>query len=190
MIAPNEALAAPAQAVTLGQIETVAKSYDKACLELEDAIAALESDLESVKARHLRGLKRLAAQVANCEAEGISLIEAAPGLFLKPRTFTIHGVKCGFTTNEGKLVCKDTDRTIELIEDRDDLDTDALIRTKKELDKDALKALPAKDLARLGCAIEGAGDAPLFRRTAGDVEKLINKLIAKLVEAMVESEAA
>lgn len=54
--------------------------------------------------------------------------------------------------------------------------------------KDTLRTLDEKDLAKLGCSIVGSGPAVIVRRVAGDVEKLINKLIEKLVGAMVNDD--
>jgi len=189
MISTNENIASGRQ-VTLAQIETAAERYEKSSAILEQLIADLEVDLESVKQKHLRGIKKQAAEVANHEAELHSLIEGAgPGMFVRPRTITIHGVKVGYTLSQGTLTFTDEETVINLIKRyrKDEIAT--LIRTTEAVNKDALKLLPAQDLAKLGCKIENAGDQVICKRVAGEVEKLINKLITKLVEAMVENEA-
>jgi phage host-nuclease inhibitor protein Gam len=174
--------------VTLGQIETGCERYERESAGLEQLITDLEADLEAVKQKHLRGIKRQASVVANCQAELHSLIEAAPGLFTKPRTITVHGVKAGFTLSVGSLEFDDEETVISLIKKfrKDEIET--LIRKTEEVNKDALRTLTAPELAKLGCKIEGAGDVVVLKRVAGDVEKLINKLITKLVAAMVEGE--
>jgi hypothetical protein len=171
--------------VNLAVIEEHAASYEAASASLEELIIALESDLEAVKQKHLRVIKRQAGIVANLEAELNSLVESAPDLFKKPRTITVHGVKVGFSVSKGKVVWDDGDNVVKLIERHFEDQADVLIRTYKEPNKDALRNLPAKDLAKLGCRIEDAGDQVIVKRVAGDVEKLVNKLIEKLVEAMV-----
>lgn len=173
--------------VTLADIERLSAAFEDEGACLEEMIATLEADLEAVKQKHMRPIKRQAAAVAQREAELHSAVESAPELFKKPRTITVHGVKCGFTLSAGKLVWDDPDNVIALIRRYRKDDAELLIRTTEEPNKDALKSLPAGDLAKLGCRIEGAGDQVIVKRTAGDVEKLINKLVEKMVEAMVEA---
>lgn len=178
------------RAISFTDIEKLSRAYDEAAARLEESIAALEADLETAKQQHLRNIRRQAATVAAAEAELHSAVESAPDLFVKPRTVTVHGVKCGFVLSEGKLVFDDADSVLAAIRKYRKDDAESLIRTKSEPNKDSLKRLPAVELARLGCRIEGAGDQVLVKRVAGDVEKLIDKLIVKLVEAMVETEAS
>jgi hypothetical protein len=174
--------------VTLADIETQTATYEAASVQLESQIAALESDLEAVKRKHLAGLKKQAAVVANREAELFSSIESAPDLFKKPRTLTLNGVKVGYTLSQGKVEWHNEDQVLALIKKYRKDEVDVLIHTKETPNKDALRNLPAGDLAKLGCRIDGAGDVVICKRVAGDVEKLVNKLIEKLVEAMVESD--
>ena len=174
--------------VTLAQIETGCERYEKGSAVLEQLIADLEVDLEAVKQKHLRAIKKQAAEVAHLEAELQSLIESAPGLFVKPRTVTVHGVKVGYTLSAGRLEFDDEETVISLIKKFRKEDAELFIRKTEEVNKDALKTLTAEELKKLGCKIEGAGDVVVLKRVAGEVEKLINKLIAKLVEAMVENE--
>jgi hypothetical protein len=173
---------------SLAKMEERAATFEAASSNLEELILALEADLESVKNKHLRGIKKQAGIVANLEAELNSMVEQSPDLFKKPRTLTVHGVKLGFTVSKGKVIWDDPDNVVKLIEKHFEDQADVLIRTEKEPNKEALRNLPAKDLAKLGCSIEGAGDVVIVKRVAGDVEKLVNKLIEKLVEAMVEED--
>jgi hypothetical protein len=175
--------------VTLGEIEKLSARYEDTSTTLEEMLAALEADLDAVKRKHLRGLKHQAGIVAAAEAELRSAVEAAPHLFKKPRTLTMHGVKVGFSVSEGKLVWDDEETVVALIKKHFPDQEHVFLRTCEEPNKDALKLeLDERDLKRIGCRIEGAGDVVLVKRTAGDVEKLIDKLKTKLVEAMVEQE--
>lgn len=63
-----------------------------------------------------------------------------------------------------------------------------LVKVERTPRKDALRTLTESELSKLGCRIDGAGEVVIVKRVAGDVEKLINKLIEKLVSAMVEGE--
>lgn len=185
MIAPNEQIAGRARTPMAG-VETMCAEFDDQATKLETQIAALESDLEEVKAKHLPILKRQAAVVARREAELTAAIEANPGLFVKPRTVTLHGIKAGFSSSVGKVAFDDSDTVVRLIRRLRKDDAELFIHKKEEPNKAALKTLTTDELARLGCRIEGAGDVVTVKRVAGDVEKLIKKLIEKMVEAMID----
>jgi len=189
MIALNETGGSSA-ALTLSQLETRCAAYDGECVKLEDMITALEADLEAVKANHLRGIKRQAAAVAAREAELHSGVEASAELFKQPRTHTMHGTKIGYTKSTGSVGFEDEEQVVKLVEKHFPERLDELVKTEKTPRKDALRTLNERELAKLGCRIDGAGEVVIVKRVAGDVEKLINKLITKLVEAMVESEVA
>lgn len=190
MISTNEhhagISAADRKQKTITEFEPLCANYDGACAELEEMIAALEADLEAVKAKHLRGLKKQAAIVAAREAELTSAVEASPGQFEKPRTLVIHGCKIGYTNSTGSVAFEDEEQVVKLIEKHFPKRFDELVKTEHTPRKDALRTLLAGELAKLGCRIDGAGDVVLVKRVAGDVEKLINKLIEKLVSAMVQ----
>jgi len=188
MIAPNDQLASGIAARTLNEIEPLCAGYDAECVKLEDLIAGLESDLEAIKQKHLPVLKRQARVVANREAELHSAVETSPGLFSKPRTMVLHGTKIGFGNSIGSIAFEDEDEVVRLIEKHQSGRLEELVKTTKTPRKDALRTLTEAELAKLGCKIDGAGDVIIVKRVAGDVEKLINKLIEKLVSAMVEGE--
>ena len=191
MISMNENLAGrDPRAKAITQMEPLCAAYDAECVALEESIALLEADLEAVKQKHLRGLKKQAAIVAAREAELFSAVEESPDLFVKPRTFVMHGCKIGYSTSTGKVAFEDEDYVVKLVRKHFKDRFDELVKTDYTPRKDALRTLSALELAKLGCAIDGAGDVVLITRVAGDVEKLINKLIEKLVSAMVEDKPA
>src|SRR5262245_10831282 len=167
----------------LDGIESLCAQFDEQADKLQTLIDALEADLEAVKQKHLAGLKRQAAVVARRESELVNAIEASPSLFVKPRTITLHGIKVGFTRTDGKIVFDDPETVVKLIKKLHKDDAGTYIRTTEEPNKDALWTLPTVELARIGCRIEGAGDLVVCKRVAGDVEKLIKRLIEKMVEA-------
>lgn len=172
--------------VTFASLETASHDYDAEATILEDQVAALETDLEAVKQKHLPALKRQAAVVARREAELYSLIESAPGLFIKPRTVVFHGVKIGYTLSNGRLEWDCEDATLlARIKTQFGRSAGQYLHTKEVPNKDTLKDVDAATLKKLGLRIDGAGDVVILKRVAGDVEKLIEKLIEKLVEAMV-----
>jgi hypothetical protein len=172
-------------ATTLADLDKHCAEYEGQAAKLEEMIHALETDLEKVRNQHLAGLKRQAGVVANREATLHNAIEGAPELFTKPRTMLLHGVKIGYATSQGKVEFDDAEQVVLRIRKHLRARMDELIRTKEEPNKQTLRTLSAVDLAKVGCTIEGAGDVVVLERTAGDVEKLVNKLIEKMVAAMV-----
>jgi phage host-nuclease inhibitor protein Gam len=169
-------------------LDSQAGEFDSESSKLEQMIADLEADLETVKRKHLTLLKRQAGVVANREAALIAAIEAAPELFKKPRTLMMHGVKLGYTTSQGRVEFEDADQVVKLIRRYYADLLDEFVRTKEEPSKDALRRLTEPELAKICCRIEGAGDVVVLKRVAGDIEKLISRLIDKMVAAMVETE--
>ena len=186
MISTNEALGGSSR--TLNEIEPLCAGYDAECVKLEDMISHLEADLEAVKTKHLAALKRQARVVASREAELHSAVEASATLFNKPRTHVMHGTKVGMANTIGSVVFEDEAQVVKLVEKHFKARFDELVKTEHTPRKDALRQLTEAELAKLGCSVEGAGEVVVVKRVAGDVEKLINKLIEKLVSAMVDGE--
>ena len=172
-------------AIGLSGLEKLAAGYDGECLKIEDLVSAFEADMDLVRRQHIVALKRQACVIANRKAELQSAIECAPQLFVKPRTFTLNGVKLGYTTSPGSIVWDDDAQVVEKIRKLRAEEFSLLVNTIEEPRKSALKSLSPEDLKKLGCRIEGDGDVVILSRVAGDVEKLISKLIEKLVAAMV-----
>ena len=170
---------------TLTEFEPLCAGYNDDCARLEDLLAALEADLAQVKRRHLRALKRQAAAVAAREAALHEALAGAPELFVRPRTAVLHGTKIGYATGVGSVVFADEARVVQLIEKHLPGRFAELVKTEHTPRKDALRTLSASELSRLGCRVEGGGDMIVLKRAAGDVEKLISRLIDKLVTGMV-----
>jgi hypothetical protein len=170
--------------VTLAELEKLSADYDGECAKLEDLVAALEADMELVRRQHIAGLKRQAAVVASREAALHSAIERAPHLFVKPNTVTINGVKQGFAYSPGSIVWDDDAQVVAKIREHRPKEFKTLVDVKESPRKAALKGLTADELNQLGCRIEGEGDDVVLKRVAGDVEKMITKVIEKLVAAM------
>lgn len=178
----------PSQPITLGTIEERAARYTGARGELEAQLNAMAEEMDAVKRKHLRALRRLSGVVAEREAELYNAIEVSPDLFIKPRTAIFHGVKVGFTKGIGRVAFDDADQVLKSIRRFRKEDASCFIRTKEEPNKDALKQLTTDELARLGCRLEGTGDEVVLKCVDGDIEKLVNKLVDKMVEAMVDGE--
>ncbi len=100
----------------------------------------------------------------------------------------MHGTNVGMGNTIGSVVFEDEDQVVKLVRKHQEARFDELVKTEYTPRKDALRQLTEAELVKLGCAVEGAGEVVIVKRVAGDVEKLINKLIEKLVSAMVEDQ--
>lgn len=180
--------AEPRRETSLDTIEERAARYAHERAKLDEQLSAIAEDLDAVKRRHLRALRRQAGVVAEREAELYNAVEVSPELFAKPRTAIFHGVKVGFTTGTGRVAFDDPDQVVKLIRKVFPDQAEVLIRTKEEPAKDALKLLDEADLRKLACRLEGTGDLVVLKCVDGDIEKMVNKLIDKMVEAMVDGE--
>lgn len=174
--------------LAISKMEPLCAVYDVECVELEFRIAQLEADLEIVKQKHLPGLKKQAAKLAAREAELFSAVEASPELFEKPKTLVIAGTKIGFANSIGSVTFEDEALVVDKIAEHFPKRFKDLVKTEQTPRKDALRTLAPDDLAKLGCTITGDGPTVIVKRVAGDIEKLINKLIEKLVGALVKGE--
>jgi len=189
MISQIESVTGGERRITINVIERGAASYAAARAALQEELSALQEELEGVKKRRIRGIKELAASAAEKESSLRSNIEAAPELFVKPKCLTLHGIKVGFRTAVGKIVFEDEETVIKLIRkylgDREEV----LIRTKENVNKDGLKTLTGPELAKIACAVEGAGDHVQVKATDSEVDKLVAKLITDMVEVILEEQA-
>jgi hypothetical protein len=175
--------------VTIADIELACRNYDAAVTELEECLGTFRDELSEVKMKHIQTIKRKAGVVARCEAEASMLRDSAPALFVKPRHYILHGIKVGFKRSEGKLVYDDADLVVQAIRERFPDLTAQLIRTSDEPRKEAIKeALTEEELAAVHCRIEGAGDVGILARAAGDIDKLVEKVIERLVSATMREE--
>jgi hypothetical protein len=176
--------------ITLADIERACKAYSDESTKLNDLVSALDADLAKVKQDHIAGIKRQATVVARREAELAQHRDDAPDLFVKPRTVIMHGVKVGYTTSIGRIDYDDEAAVIRQIRAKLADRADELIRSEESLIKDALKRLTPAELARIGCRIDGAGNIGILKLVGGDIEKLIDKLIAKMVAGIIEDREA
>lgn len=174
---------------TIAQIEAACRSLDTETCTLEAMSADLAEQIQAavapIRARLLPALKRQAAVVARRKGEVLALGEQAEEIFVKPRTMVFHGTKVGFVKSPGKLETDDVEFVVAQIRKHFPDQFDELVRSEHALNKDALKRMPAKDLAKLGCSIEGAGDQFVCTRVGGEIEKLVDNMLSTLVEQMV-----
>lgn len=162
----------------MAQIEILTQRYASAHSCLEQRVGALNEEIEQVRKKHLAGIKDDVARAKSRKAELKAAIEAAPELFVRPRTVIFHGVKVGFRKGAGKVTFADADQVVRLIWLHFDPDrAETLIKFTEKPNKEAIAELGVAELKKIGCAVEGTGDVVEIRDTASDVDKLVAALL-------------
>lgn len=168
---------------TLSDIETGAKRYADAREKLSAIVRELKNALEAMTRDHLPDIKRAIERATLHETALLAMVEDAPDLFVKPRSVVFHGIKIGWQKGKGKIEWEDADRVVALIRKHLPEQAEVLILVKEAPSRDALAALSANDLKRLGIRVVDADDAAFVKPTDGEVEKMVNALIKGAVEA-------
>lgn len=157
-------------------IEERTRYYAAARDELATRIQALDAEVVTIREQHRAGI--LEALRAHKEAEDSlrAAIADAPGLFDKPRTRVMHGIRVGYHKGKGGLEIADEDATLKLIRKHCPDKVDALIKVTEKPIRKALQNLDAGLLKKLGVNILGTGDVIVLAATDGDLDKLIKAL--------------
>ena len=176
---------------TLNEIERLTKEFADARSRLAGTVQDLEDKIESLKRQYLPGIKVQVAIAAEAKLALKNAIEESKGLFEKPRTIIMHGIKIGFKKGRGKIEWdKDaTARIVALIEKHFPDMAEVLIKTVKKPQKKALGGLSVADLKKLGLTVDDTGDAVVIEPTDSNIEKLVDKLLKEKDEEG-EEEAA
>jgi len=161
----------------LEKIERFATQYADAVDLVTQRVQALEAELADVNRQHLRGIKAAVRTVKTIESTLRSTIEANPGLFVKPRTQVLSGIRVGYSKAKGKLLINDDDKVIERIHKHLPDMEDALIKKTETVVKKALGNLTADQLKKLGVKIEDDDDKVVITITDSNVDKLVKALL-------------
>lgn len=166
----------------LKNVEELTKAYARERDVLAERVSALNAELETAKRRAMTGIKSALARAAEAQAELRAAIEAAPATFEKPRTHIFYGIKVGYRKGSGKVTFTDAEQTLKLIRKHFPEQADLLIKTKESPNKEAIADLPAPDVAKIGCAIEGTGDVVEIKPVDSDVDKLVAALLKEATD--------
>lgn len=171
---------------SLTEIETRAKKYAEAREHLAGIVTALNTGIESLKRDHMKRLKKAVAEAAERHDALKAMIEAAPDLFVKPRTVIFHGIKLGFQKGKGKIEWDDPDQVVRLIKKHFPDQADVLVATTERPAKDALAQLSAAELKRLGISVTDGGDAVFIKPADSAVDKMVDALLKDATDEVAE----
>jgi hypothetical protein len=167
---------------TLQEIDRLAERFAGIRGKLTEEVAALNDEIEAARKRHLQAVKRLVERAAEAHGELLVAIGDSRGLFVKPKSLTLHGVRVGYRKGSGTIEFEDADQVVELIEKKLADKVEILIVTKKKPNKKALAQLDVADLKKIGCTVEGTDDVAFIEDAASDVDKLVRALLKEATE--------
>lgn len=167
---------------SLLDIEQQTKKFADAHTILVDIVRELNAQLELIKRQHLTAIKHAVAAAAERQDHLKTLIDGAPELFTKPRTFIFHGVKVGLTKERGGIVFDDPARVVERIKKIYGPDAASYLHVKETPDRAALDRLTVCELKKLGCEIVADSDKVVIKPTDSDVDKIVTALLADAAE--------
>jgi exonuclease VII small subunit len=162
---------------SLADIERSAKRYAEAREQLSGIVSAMNEGIETIKRDNIKRLKKAVNEAAECHDALKSLIETAPGCFVKPRSVIFHGIKLGFAKGTGKIEWDDADQVIRLIKKHFPEQADVLIATSEKPAKAALANLTAAELKKLGISVTDGGDAVFIKPADSAVDKMVDALL-------------
>lgn len=167
---------------TLQEIDRLAERFAGIRGKLTGEVAALNDEIEAARKAHLQAIKRLVERAAEAHGQLMYAITESKGLFTRPKSLTLHGVKVGYRKGTGGIEFEDADQVVALIEKKLPEQADVLIVVKKKPNKDALAQLPVEDLKKIGCTVEDTGDVAFIKDAASDVDKLVRALLKQATE--------
>lgn len=155
--------------------QELADNRELLTLRLQD----LHDEIEQVKRRRLPDIKAAAGGTANAKAFLHQLIDDNRGLFAKPKTLVISGIKIGLKKGTGSVEFDDEEMVIRRIERMftTEEQREIYIKVTKKVKKKALQDLEVGKLKKLGVTVEGTSDVVVIKAADSDVDKLVGKLL-------------
>ena len=162
---------------SLTDIESRAKSYADARAKLAELVDTLQQALESLKRDNLPKIKRQLTRAAELEDQIRAMVADSPGLFVKPKTVVLHGIKVGYEKGKGVIAFDDADQVLTLIDKKLPDLADVLTATQRKPLKTALAQLTVAQLKSIGCSVEEVGERVVVRAVDSEVDKLVTALL-------------
>lgn len=167
---------------TLKEIEAQTQKYAAVRAALSVAVQEANDELEAIRRTHMSNLNRKLC-IAAMQYNALSaLIEAAPQLFVKPRSVIIAGIRVGYQKGKGSITWDSDEQVVKLIRKHCADEFDAMVKTTETPIKAALAQASAADLKRLGVTITDAGDEVLIKPADSHVDKLVAALLKNTIE--------
>ena len=170
----------------LAEIDKLAAQYSDARALLTDLVSSLTVLQDALTREHMPPIRKAVQRAAEKHDQLIALTEAAPHLFVKPKSHTLHGIKVGYRKGSGKMEFQfedeDTIAKIRKVLEKEEIDSTPFITVREKPNKEALEGLDGKQLAKMGISIEDTGDVPFVKPVDGAVDKIVKALLKEATE--------
>lgn len=166
----------------IADIEKMTAKFSEARNKLAGLITNLEDDVRSIKRRHLPAIRKAISTTADAKEQLQAAIDGNRHLFEKPRTYIWHGIKVGINKGKGEIIVSNPDKVIELIRKHLPEHADVLIKVDEKPIKKAMANLSVQELRKIGVTLEEAGDMVVIRAVDGELDKLIDAVMAESEE--------
>lgn len=169
-------------ATTHEALAGLAEEYASAVLARQQLVAATRKRLAEIAAEMAPALREALSAERDCRDTLAGAVEAAPELFAKPRTRTVHGVRYGWQTGKARIEIPDETETIRRIERLPDGQSELLLQRKVSVYKPAVLDLTAADLRRLGIRQVPGEDSVIVKVVDDATDRLVDALLADASE--------
>jgi len=167
------------------KIETL--THDYAALRAHRC--ALLREMEAEISRLLKPKLQKYFALANVEGEKkaalLAAVQAAPELFTKPRSRTLHDIKFGFRKNTGGLTWEDEDYVLRRIHKLFPDEAAAYLHITERPNKEALENLSAIELKKLGIATGNTGDVAFVKPAVNGLERFATAIVDGVIAETV-----
>lgn len=170
--------------ITINEIEKHAKAYADVREQRDAIVKEANEKIEKIKRDVLPMLRKLVAREAEKFSILFAAIDSAPELFEKPRTQIFHGIKCGFQKSKGGIDWDDDEDVVKRIHKMfpDGDAADLYLHITEKPNKETLVALPVETLKKLGCTVNGTGDAVFIKAADGAMDKVAKAMLKGAIE--------
>jgi hypothetical protein len=169
---------------TLADIEALTNAYEESREELKNRVWLLNEDIVRLKKERMPAIREAISETANRKQVLHLAVAESRGLFVKPKTRIIMGIKVGFAKLKGKLSWDSEKSVIERIKARfkDEKARRLYIKTTEKPIKKNLEKLPADELKKLGITVSETGDGVVIQPTSNEIDKLVDALLGNAEE--------
>ncbi|HCA41638.1 MAG TPA: hypothetical protein DEP28_00130, partial [Bacteroidetes bacterium] len=136
--------------------------------------------LEDVRRKYIGMIKISSVELSRKTEILANAISENKHLFVKPKTFTFHGIKVGLNKSKESFEIEDEERTIKLIEKFFDEEKNFYIDLKKSVKKSALKDLSESELAKIKVVKNEGEDQVLIKSVDDIINKMVNSIIKSI----------
>jgi hypothetical protein len=151
--------------------------YNKEFVLLASQANELELQINELRASQMPAIIKTVDRVKKVHAELSDVIAENGASFVKPKTHVFHGITVGIRKLVSKLTFKDDAKTIALIQQKLPDQFDVLVETSRSIRKDAVSALSADDLRKIGGSVVDADDQVVIKYAQSDLSKFIKSLL-------------